>query len=110
MEANVLSAQLDARFNGSFFEVYLNGGQKPTGADAVEWAKKVCELGVGELLVTSMDRDGTKQGYDLALTKKIIENVTVPVIASGGAGSMYDFQVILEAGANARVGRFFISI
>ena len=92
---------IDARFNGSFYEVHLNGGRKPTGANAVEWAKRVCDLGAGELLVTSMDRDGTKKGYDLKLTKSIVENVRVPVIASGGAGTMHDFQTILEAGADA---------
>ena len=92
---------IDARFNGKFHEVYLNGGRKPTGVDAVEWAKKVCDLGAGELLVTSMDHDGTKQGYDLRLTTSIMENVGVPVIASGGAGSMEDFQAVLEAGASA---------
>ncbi|RJS85579.1 imidazole glycerol phosphate synthase subunit HisF [Candidatus Bathyarchaeota archaeon] len=69
-----------------WFEVYTYGGRKPTGLDAVIWAIKASELGAGELLVTSMDRDGTESGYDLALTRAISEAVNVPVIASGGAG------------------------
>jgi cyclase len=69
-----------------WFEVYTYGGRKPTGIDAIQWATKAMELGAGEFLVTSMDRDGTKDGYDLELTRAISERVNVPVIASGGAG------------------------
>ncbi len=68
------------------WEVYINGGRTPTGIDAVKWAKKMESLGAGEILLTSMDYDGTKKGYDIKLTKKISESVRIPVIASGGAG------------------------
>ncbi len=70
------------------WEVYLHGGRTPTGIDAVAWAKKAARLGAGEILLTSMDRDGTKDGYDLELTKAVAEAVSIPVIASGGAGSL----------------------
>jgi len=75
----------------SGYEVYSHGGTKPTNLDAVEWAKQVVSLGAGELLITSMDRDGTKKGFDLILTKKISSTVTVPIIASGGVGKLEDF-------------------
>jgi cyclase len=68
--------------------VYLHGGRTPTGIDAIEWAKRVEELGAGEILLTSMDRDGTKIGYDIELTRLVAETVTVPVIASGGVGTI----------------------
>lgn len=84
------------------WEVYINGGRTPTGLDAVAWAKQVASLGAGEILLTSMDRDGTKDGYDLRLTKAISDAVTIPVIASGGAGSLEHFyQAFAEAGADA---------
>ncbi|MFH0790760.1 MAG: imidazole glycerol phosphate synthase subunit HisF [Candidatus Omnitrophota bacterium] len=84
------------------WEVYINGGRTPTGLDAVEWAKKCAELGAGEILLTSMDYDGTKDGYDLALTKIIADSVNIPVIASGGAGRLEDFyNVLAAAGADA---------
>ncbi len=70
--------------------VYIKGGRENTGLDAIEWAKKAVELGAGEILLTSMDADGTKAGYDLELTKKMVESVNVPVIASGGAGKIQD--------------------
>jgi cyclase len=70
------------------WEVYTHGGRRPKGIDAVEWAKYMKELGAGEILLTSMDRDGTKDGYDLDLTKAVSEAVTIPVIASGGAGNL----------------------
>ncbi len=76
------------------WEVYTHGGRTPTGLDAVAWAQKVAELGAGEILLTSMDRDGTKDGYDNALTRAISETVSIPVIASGGCGSV---EHILEA-------------
>ncbi|MEM2937233.1 MAG: imidazole glycerol phosphate synthase subunit HisF [Candidatus Bathyarchaeia archaeon] len=74
-----------------WFEVYTYGGRKPTGLDAVQWAVKVEELGAGEILLTSMNRDGTKDGYDLELTRSISEKVNIPVIASGGAGKPEHF-------------------
>jgi len=77
-----------------WWEVYIEGGRTPTGIDAIEWAKKVEELGAGEILLTSMDYDGTRSGYDIPLTKTISENVNIPVIASGGAGKP---EHILEA-------------
>ncbi|NQT23649.1 MAG: imidazole glycerol phosphate synthase subunit HisF [Candidatus Omnitrophica bacterium] len=80
------------------WQVYINGGRTPTGLDAVEWAKKVERLGAGEILLTSMDRDGTKDGYDIELTKKISESVGIPVIASGGCGSKEHFYEALTSG------------
>ena len=82
---------IDAKFNGEFYEVYIHGGRIPTGLDAIEWAKKVEELGAGEILLTSMDTDGVKKGYELNLTKLVSDAVKIPVIASGGAGSKEDF-------------------
>jgi imidazole glycerol-phosphate synthase subunit HisF len=79
---------IDARRENGSWGVYTHGGRRRTGRDAVAWAREVVELGAGELLLTSMDRDGTQDGYDLALTRTIAERVTVPVIASGGAGSL----------------------
>ena len=70
------------------WEVYTHGGRTPTGLDAVEWARRVAELGAGEILLTSMDRDGTKQGFDLELTRAVSDAVPVPVIASGGVGTL----------------------
>lgn len=79
------------RADGSGWDVYLNGGRVNTGIDALEWAKKAEELGAGEILLTSMDCDGTKAGYDLELTRTVSESVKIPVIASGGAGTMEHF-------------------
>lgn len=70
------------------WEIFTHGGRKPTGLDAIEWAQKMVALGAGEILLTSMDRDGTKQGFDLALTRAVSEAVPVPVIASGGVGNL----------------------
>lgn len=93
---------IDAKWNGRFYEVYLNGGRIPTGIDAIKWAKEAEELGAGELLVTSMDTDGAKSGFELNLTKKIVDSVNIPVIASGGAGKMEHFYDVFEkAGADA---------
>jgi cyclase len=87
---------------GLRWEVYINGGRTPAGLDAVEWAKKIYGLGAGEILLTSMDYDGTKEGYDLPLTKAIVDSVSIPVIASGGAGKLKHFyDVLMEAGADA---------
>ncbi|MFA6355518.1 MAG: imidazole glycerol phosphate synthase subunit HisF [Candidatus Omnitrophota bacterium] len=79
---------IDAKRNGRRWEVFTHGGRKPTGIDAVKWARESEKRGAGEILLTSMDRDGTKIGYDLALTKAVSENVGIPVIASGGAGTL----------------------
>lgn len=87
---DVKSREGDSRFP-SGYEVVIAAGTKPTGLDAVEWAKKAVELGAGEILLTSMDKDGTKSGFDNKITSLISEAVSVPVIASGGAGSMEDF-------------------
>jgi cyclase len=70
------------------WEVFTHGGRKATGLEAVEWARKMAELGAGEILLTSMDRDGTKSGFDLALTRAVSDAVSIPVIASGGVGSL----------------------
>ena len=84
------------------WEVFTHGGRTQTGLDAVEWAKRVASLGAGELLVTSMDRDGTKAGYDLALTRAIVDAVSIPVIASGGVGTLDDLAAgLVEGGADA---------
>jgi cyclase len=92
---------IDAKKNDSMknkFEVYTYGGRKPTGIDAVSWAKKAEKLGAGEILLTSMDRDGTKKGFDLTLTKKISEAVSIPVIASGGVGKRKHFSEAFTKG------------
>ena len=84
------------------WEVYINGGRTPTGIDAVEWAARVESLGAGEILLTSMDRDGTKDGYELDLTRAITTAVNLPVIASGGAGNLEHLvEVILQSQADA---------
>lgn len=80
------------------WNVYLNGGRVDTGIDALEWAAECEKLGAGEILLTSMDKDGTKSGYDIPLTKTISENVNIPVIASGGAGKKEDFAEVLTDG------------
>lgn len=80
------------------WEVYINGGRTPTGLDAVKWARQAEELGAGEILLTSMDYDGTKDGYDLELTKAVNSSVNIPVIASGGAGKKEDFYTVLTEG------------
>ena len=93
---------IDARWNGEFYEVYVSGGRKPTGLDAVAWAREVERRGAGEILLTSMDRDGTQDGYEIALTRAVSEAVRIPVIASGGAGALEHFhQALSEGGANA---------
>lgn len=93
---------IDARRHDGTFEVVTHGGRKETGMDAVTWAKQGVELGAGEILLTSMDADGTKNGFDVALTKAVTEAVNVPVIASGGAGEARDFvEVFEQTGAEA---------
>ncbi|WP_043320067.1 imidazole glycerol phosphate synthase subunit HisF [Microbulbifer sp. HZ11] len=84
------------------WEIFTHGGRKPTGIDAVEWAKKMDSYGAGEILLTSMDRDGTKNGFDLALTRAISDAVSVPVIASGGVGNLQHLaDGVLQGGADA---------
>lgn len=93
---------IDAKRVDDGWEVRTYSGTKSTGLDAVEWAKEVCELGAGELLLTSMDADGTKAGYDIELTKKVSRSVKVPVIASGGCGAIeHIVQVLTEGEADA---------
>jgi len=105
--AGVFGAQcvvlaIDAKQSDSGgWEAYLAGGRTPTGRDVIEWAREGVERGAGEILLTSMDRDGTNDGYDLPLTKAVSEAVSVPVIASGGAGELEHLAQALAAGADA---------
>jgi cyclase len=93
---------IDAKRASVRWEVYTHGGRNPTGLDAVEWARRVEALGAGEILLTSMDADGTKAGYDVALTCAISEAVHIPVIASGGAGTLdHMVEVLTEGRADA---------
>jgi cyclase len=93
---------IDAKRVGDRWEVFIHGGRTPTGIDAVEWAKEVVDRGAGEILLTSMDRDGTKEGYDIELTRAIAEAVSAPVIASGGAGKKEHFyEGLVEGKADA---------
>lgn len=89
---------IDARRTGDSFHVYKNGGRVDTGLDAVEWAMRAEKLGAGEILLTSMDCDGTKAGYDIELTSTIAKSLGIPVIASGGAGTAEDFYAALTEG------------
>lgn len=101
-QAIVVAIDARRRLDGEGWEITTHGGRQRTGLDAVAWAKECQERGAGEILLTSMDTDGTKAGFDLALTKAISEVVTIPVIASGGAGALEHFaEAILEAGASA---------
>ncbi|HZG03004.1 MAG TPA: imidazole glycerol phosphate synthase subunit HisF [Streptomyces sp.] len=105
--SQVLVLSVDARrcpegtVTPSGFEVTTHGGRRGTGIDAVEWAHRAAELGAGEILLNSMDADGTKDGYDLAMIGAVRKHVTIPVIASGGAGKPADFPPAVEAGADA---------
>jgi imidazole glycerol-phosphate synthase subunit HisF len=105
--AEVFGAQcvvlaIDARREGDVYGVYVNGGRTPAGRDAVEWAREGTERGAGEVLLTSMDRDGTEDGYELELTRRVAEEVEVPVIASGGAGELdHLVEAVDEGGADA---------
>lgn len=94
----VVAIDARRRKDGSGWNIYKNGGRIDVGIDAVEWAAKVCKLGAGEILLTSMDCDGTKAGYDIELTRQISEAVSIPVIASGGAGTKEHFYDALTAG------------
>ena len=79
-----------------WFEVFIYGGKKETGIDAIQWAKKAEQLGAGEILLTSIDKDGTKDGYDLTLTKSIVDSLSIPVIASGGCGKPDDMVEVFQ--------------
>ena len=93
---------IDARREGASYGVYVNGGRTPVGRDAVEWAREGVERGAGEILLTSMDRDGTEDGYELELTRAVADAVDVPVIASGGAGTLEHLvDAVAEGGADA---------
>jgi len=93
---------IDAKRNGASWEVYTHGGRKPTGLDAVQWAQRMQAAGAGEILLTSMDRDGTRDGFDLALTRAVSDAVGVPVIASGGVGSLEHLaEGVIEGHADA---------
>ena len=93
---------IDAKKRGAGWQVYTHGGRKATGLDAVQWAKRMENAGAGEILLTSMDRDGTRDGFDLALTRAVAEAVGVPVIASGGVGSVQDLAAgVIEGRADA---------
>ena len=94
----VVAIDAKRRADGSGWNIYKNGGRVDVGIDAVEWAEKVCRMGAGEILLTSMDCDGTKAGYDIELTRAIAEAVSVPVIASGGAGTKEHFYEALTEG------------
>jgi cyclase len=93
---------IDAKRVGDHWEVFTHGGRNPTGIDACAWAERMQTYGAGEILLTSMDRDGTKAGYDLALTRAIVDRVAIPVIASGGVGSLeHIYQGLTNGGASA---------
>jgi cyclase len=93
---------IDAKKNGASWEVFTHGGRKATGLDAVDWARRMAEAGAGEILLTSMDRDGTRDGFDLGLTAAVAAAVPVPVIASGGVGRIEHFaEGVLAGGADA---------
>lgn len=94
--------QVAAKAEGTHWEIFTHGGRKPTGIDAIDWAKKMQEFGAGEILLTSMDRDGTRDGFDLGLTRAISDAVDIPVIASGGVGNLQHLcDGVLKGGADA---------
>ena len=101
--AQVLVLSVDARrgATSSAFELTTHGGTQGTGIDAIEWVKKACDLGVGEILLNSMDADGTRAGYDLEMIQVMRPHVSTPMIASGGAGALEDFARAIDAGADA---------
>lgn len=92
---------IDAKRSGASWEVYLNGGRTATGLDAIHWAEQAQKLGAGEILLTSMDRDGTREGYDLELLRAVASAVDVPIVASGGVGTLEHMRDGLLAGADA---------
>lgn len=99
--AQCVVAAIDVKTKGDSWEVVTHSGKQPTGIDVLEWVEKVEELGAGEILLTSMDRDGTQSGYDLALLQDVSERITVPLIASGGAANAADMSAAFDAGADA---------
>ena len=100
--AQCIVVAIDAKRNGAGWQVYTHGGRRATGLDAVQWARRMAQGGAGEILLTSMDRDGTRNGFDVALTRAVSEVVGVPVIASGGAGGLEHLaQAVLEGKADA---------
>lgn len=93
---------IDAKKSGDHWEVFTHGGRRSTGLDAVEWARRMQQLGAGEILLTSMDRDGTREGFDIALTRAVSDAVDVPVIASGGVGGLAHLaNGVIQGGADA---------
>lgn len=99
--AQAVVVAVDARRTGDAWNVYVRGGREDTGIDAIEWMQRVEELGAGEIMLTSMDRDGTGEGFDLDLTRRAVEAVRIPVIASGGAGTPEHLAEGLRTGASA---------
>lgn len=99
--AQCVVVAIDAKREGNRWTVWVSGGKKPTGLDAVDWAKEAARRGAGEILLTSIDRDGTNDGFDLELTRTVAEAVSVPVIASGGAGNAADMAKVLTKGKAA---------
>ena len=96
---------IDAKQRGSGWEVHTHGGRRATGIDAVQWAKRMADAGAGEILLTSMDRDGTREGFDIGLTRAVRDAVNVPLVASGGAGNADHFaEGVIAGGANAVLG------
>jgi len=101
-ETQCIVVAIDAKRKGNSWEVYIYGGRTPTGIDVLKWAKKMENQGAGEILLTSMDRDGTEKGYDIELTRAISDLVSIPVIASGGAGTLeHLYEVFTQGGASA---------
>lgn len=96
--AQCVVSSIDAKRSGATWRVFTHGGRTPTDLNAIEWARKSAILGAGEILLTSMDRDGSRDGYDIELTRSVADIVNVPVVASGGAGSASDVVAAMEAG------------
>jgi len=96
---------IDAKKGASGWQVFTHGGRRATGLDAVQWAKRMAEAGAGEILLTSMDRDGTREGFDIGLTRAVRDAVNIPLVASGGAGNAEHFaEGVIAGGANAVLG------